>query len=192
MDKNNRFIYSVLLFQIIFLLISCKNNKETGALSKTSTNDKINIDTLIIETKCSFETYVVYKDSIPLFELPEGNIVKYFRFEDDLEYDYGGGFLFKKSANGWLQIGKDEFNPKFENLWIKSENIEISTNNYADNKINLYEKPTKNSQIIGYINKEVRLNVINCSSDWVFVKYNNIKGWLPFENICTNPVTNCN
>lgn len=142
--------------------------------------------------KCDFETYVEYQDSLPLFAEPNGEIKTYFRFEDDPTYEYGGGFLFKTSILGWLQIGNDKNYGNLEGYWIQSDYIKIGTKNYSQAQIPLYENPSLNSEIQGYILEEVSLNVLNCESEWVFVEYNGKLGWLSPEAICVNPVTNCN
>lgn len=184
----------VLYFFILIFCCSCFEMK--------TENEIENVKEVIVENnrsvskpymaKCSLATYVVYQDSMPLFERPNGKIIKYFRFEDDPEYDFGGGFLFVNSEKGWLQIGKDSVFPEFEKLWVKSSYIKIGTTNYDGSRINLYEKPTKESEIVGYIDDESYFDVLNCDSDWVYVKINSTEGWLAPEFICTNPATTCN
>ncbi|MEN8817397.1 MAG: hypothetical protein ABF274_11090 [Nonlabens sp.] len=180
------------IFIVIFAIISCKKNSTTE-LNNTAEivvahKNEITLDLF----KCEFETYIVYKDSVPIYSEPNGAIFRYFRFEDDPEYDFGGGFLFKNSKNGWLQIGKDEFYPEYENYWIQSKYIQIGTNNYADDKIPLYKEPNKMSNEIGVIEKESYINVLDCENKWAFVKVGEVTGWVAPEYICTNPQTNCN
>ena len=127
-----------------------------------------------------------------MFAVPEGEVAKYFRFEDDPEYDYGGGFVFKDAKRGWLQIGKDKFNPELENYWIPSTYTEISTTNYAGDTISLYKKPFEKEVVTGYIRQESLLNVLECNKNWAYVKKGEDEGWLAPEHICTNPVTTCN
>ncbi|QWG09903.1 SH3 domain-containing protein [Flammeovirga kamogawensis] len=185
---------------IIFFLSCSKDKKNIKSdfkpnhkqLESTEKNITESVEKPFLTTKCNFETYVVYKDSLPLFENPEGKIIKYFRFEDDPEYDFGGGFLFKDSKKGWLQIGNDRFYPELENFWIKSKFIEIGTTNYDNSKIELYSEPNKKSNVSGYIYGESYLNVLKCDCDWVYVENGESKGWLSREKICTNPVTTCN
>lgn len=182
--------------KIIFLLtllifISCNNEKNDLNNAKVLT-DQSKIVKAKTYSICCLETYLEYKDSLPLYSKPNEKIVKYFRFEDDPEYDYGGSFVFKQSKLGWLQIGKDEFYPDLEGFWVKSEFIKIGTTNYDNSKIPLFKKPNKNSKIIGYLAQESYLNVLNCQNDWVFVEKDNKFGWLSPNYICTNPVTNCN
>jgi len=189
------------LFLVAILLFSCKKteNNIEGKKKKTDKSDKISEitpKTLVskpkFSVKCNFETYIKYKDSLPLYTRPNEEITKYFRFEDDPEYDFGGGFLFKNSELGWLQIGKNEYTPELENYWVKSSYIEIGTTNYANEKIPLFEKPDKKSKIVGNIYEESSLNVLNCDSNWVYVQKEGNKGWLAPEFICTNSETNCN
>ena len=118
----------ILYFLVPLILFSCKKiekstDSEKVELIKTEFKAEIEKDEPKtkyskpeINLKCNFETYIEYKDSLPLFVKPNGKTAKYFRFEDDPEYDFGGGFLFKNSELGWLQIGKDEFYPDMKNL----------------------------------------------------------------------------
>ena len=184
---------------ILISCLSCKSEQKNLTTDIKMDIEKFDVSEKVkplkepkLNTKCNFETYIVYKDSLPLFEKPNGKIAKYFRFEDDPEYDFGGGFLFKDSELGWLQIGKDESNPDLENFWIKSKFIRIGTTNYGNSQIKLHKGPNKNSEITGYINEESYLDVLNCNSDWVFVQKGDNKGWLAPEFICTNSETNCN
>ncbi len=186
---------------ILLLIISCdskvsksKIEKEHSELKKPELKVEINNRSTEFKNnlKCNFETYLEYKDSVPLFMSPNGKIVKYFRFEDEPEYDFGGGFLFKNAELGWLQIGKDEVNPDLEGYWVKSDFIKIGTTNYDNHQISLYEKPDKNSKITGYLHEESYLNVMNCDSNWVYVIKEDNSGWLSPEFICNNPLTNCN
>lgn len=189
----------LIYFLIPLIAFSCKRvdkkiEKEQSELKKPELKVEINnlSSDLKNNLKCNFETYLEYKDSVPLFMNPNGKIVKYFRFEDDPEYDFGGSFLFKNAELGWLQIGKDEFNPDLEGYWIKSDFIKIGTTNYDNNQISLYEKPDENSKITGYLNEESYLNVLNCDSNWVYVIKGDNSGWLSPKFICNNSETNCN
>lgn len=189
----------LIYFLIPLIIFSCKRfekkiEKQQSELKKPELKVEINniAPELKNNLKCNFETYLEYKDSVPLFMSPNGKIVKYFRFEDDPEYDFGGGFLFKNAQLGWLQIGKDEFNPDLEGYWIKSDFIKIGTTNYDNHQISLYEKPNKNAKITGYLNEESYLNVLNCDSNWVYVIKGDNSGWLSPEFICNNSETNCN
>ena len=177
---------------IIFLLcfISCNGFKyKDEENSKKQKNLKPNVESIPI---CNFETYVIYKDSLPIYSKPNGKIIQYFRFEDDPNYDFGGGFLFKNSDNGWLQIGKNELNPELESYWIQSKYIQIGTTNYNNQKIPLFETPNTNAKKTGFLKKESYLNVIDCNNNWALVKKDNLKGWIQPEFICTNSTTNCN
>lgn len=169
-----------ILFYIF--LISCNQHNSTNT-SKSLVS---------INNKCNFETYVEYLDSLPLYNKPEGQIINYFRFEDNPDYDFGGGFLFKNSEIGWLQIGQDTNNPQLENYWIKSDFIKVGTTNYDGQKISLYKEATVESKVTGFILEESYVNVLECNNDWVFVEKDNNKGWLSPEYICNNPETNCN
>lgn len=178
------------LLIILMYLVACNEAKNTNK-NESNSKTKIIIKNLH-KTKCNFETYIVYKDSLPIYSKPKGKIVQHFRFEDDPDYDFGGGFLFKNSDNGWLQIGKNELNPELESYWIQSKYIQIGTTNYNNQKIPLFETPNKGSKKTGFLKEESYLNVIDCNNNWAFVKKDNLQGWIQPEFICTNPITNCN
>ena len=189
----------LIYFLIPLIIFSCKRverkiENEKSELRKSELEiENANVSRKLKNLlKCNFETYLEYKDSVPIFINPNGKIAKYFRFEDDPEYDFGGSFLFKNAELGWLQIGKDEFNPDLEGYWIKSDFIKIGTTNYNNQIISLYEKPSKDSKVTGYLNEESYLNVLNCDSKWVYVIKGDNSGWLSPEFICNNSVTNCN
>lgn len=182
----------VIFYILGFLIISACGESKKRNHSKKTESSSIELIKMSNNKNCDFETYVKYSDSLPLYDNANGQIVKYFRFEDNPEYDFGGGFLFKNAELGWLQIGKDNFNPALENCWIKSDFIIVGTNNYGGQKIPLYKEANTDSDNIGYIYEESYLNVLNCHNDWVFVSKDGNKGWLSPEYICTNPETNCN
>lgn len=177
------------------LLFCCKKAEQTPE-QKTAEKHRSEPHAAVAETKlnrsCYFETYIEYKDSLPLYKKPNGDIAKYFRFEDDPEYDFGGSFLFKSSKMGWLEIGADEVHAELEGFWVQSEFIMIGTTNYTNASITLYASPENTSEITGYIKEESQLNVLNCASDWVYVQKGSNRGWLAPEFICTNSETPCN
>lgn len=176
---------------ILFTISACGESKKRDLSNNIEVVSK-DLPKVTLNNQCHFETYVKYIDSLPVYDKANGQIIKYFRFEDNPNYDFGGGFLFKDSELGWLQIGKDEYNPELENYWIKSDFIEVGTNNYKGQEISLRKEPTMDSEITGVIIEESYLNVLNCKNDWVFVEKEKTKGWLSPKYICTNSETNCN
>ncbi|MEO1054148.1 MAG: SH3 domain-containing protein [Bacteroidota bacterium] len=187
------------------ILVSCRDNKSDvsdAELETVNASDSIQNKQLDSSPKvdssdqdirsCDFTTYVIYRDSLPLYKEPGGEAVLYFRFEDDPEYDFGGGFNFKNSENGYLQINKDEDYPNLEHYWVKSNNIEIGVVSYSESQIvSLYEYPDDKSKSVMTINSGKKLNVFGCQDKWVLVENNGEKGWLAPEDQCNNPVTTC-
>ena len=182
-----KILYTIL---ILLCLASCNRLKKSDHKETSATSHKM------IKTQnnspCNFETYLIYDDSVPIFLEPKGKIIKYFRFEDNPEYDFGGTLLFKNATKDWLQIGKNQLNPELENYWIQSKYIQIGTTNYNHQKIPLFEQPNKNAKTTGFLKEESYLNVLACHHKWAYVKKDELEGWLPPEFICNNSVTNCN
>ncbi len=183
---------NLIILGIIFGFYSCKNEPESDSnntLIKSLISPKIKKEK---PCKCNFETYLEYLNSVPIYEKADTPIVSNFKFEDDPEYDFGGGFLFKNSKDGFLQIGKDPFYPAMENLWVHHTNIKIGTTNYDGSKIPIYQDPKVESIIVEYIVGENYFDAWACNGQWALVEYNGILGWLSPEYQCNNPVTNCN
>lgn len=186
-----------LIMKLVCIIFALLIISACGELNKPKTYEKAEsapyeFNKFSLITKCNFETYITYLDSFPLYDNANGKIVKHFRFEDNPEFDFGGVLLFKNSKLGWLQIGKDKFNPELEDFWIKSDIVEVGTTNYNAKNIPLFKKPKRDAEITGQISEESYLNVLNCQDNWVFVEKNGNSGWLAPEHICTNSESNCN
>jgi|GEM_PF-1945728 len=188
-----RIVVYILLLLNIYSCVKPKRKTEQLNIVTTVSRD-INLEDSVVKKSfnCNFETYLKYKDSIPLFASPNGKIIRYFRFEDDPDYDFGGTLLFNNSELGWLQIGDDDIYPDLKGFWIQSFFVEIGTINYSNQPISVYDQPNKNSEVIGFIESESYLNVNRCYLDWAYIQNGETKGWLAPEFICTNDVTNCN
>lgn len=145
---------------------------------------------------CEFETYLDYDSAVMIYSSPNGSIVGSFRFEDDSITDGIGSMILDTSNNGWFRIHhiySDQKWGKYKGKWIKSEVLEIGTNNYDNSQIDLFERPFTKSGIIGVINKERYLHPTDCYKEWLYVKADSLnKGWLEKKNQCNNPYTNCN
>jgi hypothetical protein len=150
------------------------------------------IEKRIHADKTEFATYVVYEDSLPIYDSANGEVLSYFRFEDDPSYDFGGGFTFSNSMHGWLQVSENESYSKVSSYWIKSSNVMIGTRNYGNEVISLKSQPNDASEISGFIYQETETEVLEFYNNWVYISVDGEDGWLSPEFICTNPMTTCN
>ncbi|MFZ6723793.1 SH3 domain-containing protein [Undibacterium sp. Ji49W] len=58
-------------------------------------------------------------------------------------------------------------------------------------KINLLTSPDKQSAITGKMPDDATASVQGCKDAWLEIQYKNIKGWMPPNSYCGNPVTTC-
>jgi SH3-like domain-containing protein len=147
---------------------------------------------------CNIETYVEYKDSLNIYDQPDGEIIRSFRFEDDSIYEGGNGVVLDSAYNGWFRILRLESDQNWNDItggWIASQNIVIGTNNYSGHPIPLLQNPEDGADSTGAILQESYLHPTNCQGAWVYVKSeesDHSEGWLSPLHQCNNPYTNCN
>ena len=80
--------------------------------------------------------------------------------------------------------------------WIHHSVLAVSTANYGNQKLNVYEHPDKATEIVGVIHTEVQVRFSKIYNNWVFITYTDkngkkISGWIEKDWLCGNPVTNC-
>ncbi len=117
-------------------------------------------------------------------------------------------FEVENAKNGWWRICDNSYfcvdNNGFEGMiklkgsrngyWIHSSVISVSTRNYGDETLYLYQQPDENSKKVFTIYVEMQLRPLEVQGDWVKCRTytgNNV-GWIQAEWLCGNALTNCN
>lgn len=136
-----------------------------------------------------------FKGSIPLYDSPNGKIIKYLKNdvknEDYIEFEvhYKKGdmyyvtaiFFFQENISGWIYL---------------NDSIGVFSRAYQGN-LKLYEGPTENSKVSCIIEEydPGLYSVIECCKDWLKVKRvlhgKTYVGWMPPEMQCPNSYTTC-
>lgn len=99
------------------------------------------------------------------------------------------------SKDGWLRIKSDCFSVG-SFAWIKGGNLGLSTRNYNNEPISLYEEPNKNSKVINELFEQQIVLIFEADGQWAYIKGKgengiDIIGWLEPEMQCPNPYTTC-
>ncbi|MEB3180589.1 MAG: SH3 domain-containing protein [Nostocaceae cyanobacterium] len=94
----------------------------------------------------------------------------------------------------WVQISKAESNDKVEfrgKGWVYAPLLGISTRGYGTNGVFLYASASTNSKKLTRIPADMAVKLLGGDGAWVFVKYQNLRGWLAPDDQCPNPLTTC-
>ena len=85
-------------------------------------------------------------------------------------------YISNNNISGWVFKTSIERTDKTTttDTTITSENV-VTVNT---NAVNIREKPSTSSDILGSVSKGRKLEVINKSGDWTQVKFNNVKGYI--------------
>jgi len=182
----------LLYFISLLVFVSCQGNHENKTINTEQVSNPTDKKVQKIK-KDTFETYLVYKDSLEIYKSPNSEESIFFRFEDDPNYDFGGSLVFDSCFNGWFQIKNNIYYSNSEFKWVKSDNIEVTTTNYKQGSIiEIFRDPLLTSEVIDTIKSETKLNPNMFKNNWIMIDYQNNKGWIKSEDYCTNSTTNCN
>lgn len=117
---------------------------------------------------------------------------------DDDDEDFGGGLVLTifNPVNGWWEILERNVDGiKISgHAWIHYSVLADHTRNYAEQVLNLYEKPDSSSKVVGRITKvmaDVRPMDISEDGEWVKVSCEWGIGWLEVSWLCSNTLTYC-
>jgi len=94
----------------------------------------------------------------------------------------------------WVQISTAESNDKVEfqgKGWVYAPLLGISTRGYGTNGVFLYASASTNSKKLTRIPADMGVKLLSGDGAWVFVEYQNLRGWLAPDDQCPNPLTTC-
>ncbi|MBD2384201.1 SH3 domain-containing protein [Cylindrospermum sp. FACHB-282] len=75
--------------------------------------------------------------------------------------------------------------------WVSVLKLGISTRGYGSNGVNLYANANQQSKKVGRVSPDVNVNLLGCQSNWAWVEYQGVKGWLKKEDQCGAALTSC-
>ncbi len=105
--------------------------------------------------------------------------------------------------NGWFRINMvhciDPMNAvdiPGQYGWIHHSVLAVSTSNYGNQKLNVYEHPNISTRVTGVILIETEVRFTKIYKDFVLIRYTDsngkvVTGWIEMKWLCGNPVTNC-
>lgn len=103
----------------------------------------------------------------------------------------------KVKANSIVQADPDtedvhpKLKPSDNGYWIHNSMIGFS--GVGDGRVTLYEKQSKKSKVVYRTYDWTIVHPVTFTENWIKVKTSDGKhtGWMPREEICSNPLTNC-
>lgn len=99
------------------------------------------------------------------------------------------------SKNEWLRLNCECLS-EGTFAWIKGGSVGTATRNYNDEPIFLYQKPNKESNVVGELHGQQIVLIYGGSENWAYVKGKGkngkeVEGWLEPEMQCPSPYTTC-
>ncbi len=98
------------------------------------------------------------------------------------------------SQGNWVQITRAESPEKVEfqgTGWVYASLLGTMTRGYGTEGVSVYENANTESTAIGRIPPEKEVKLLGCDRAWVWVDYQELKGWIAPESQCPNPLTTC-
>lgn len=148
----------------------------------------------------SFTAYVQDPDTkspTNIRKTPGGNVLVPLEPGEDYMVDIIG------QKDGWFRINMvhciDPMNAvdiPGQYGWIHHSVLAVSTSNYGNQKLNVYEHPDISTHVTGIIQLETEVRFTKIYKDFVLIRYTDSKGkvitgWIEKKWLCGNPVTNC-
>lgn len=98
------------------------------------------------------------------------------------------------SEAGWLMITRavtvDDKQVFSGNAWVFGGLTAVRTR-FEGMRHPLRAEPGEKTRVVGEITGEQELKLLGCSGAWAKVQWKGVTGFLPQDQICSNPVTTC-
>lgn len=75
--------------------------------------------------------------------------------------------------------------------WVYASLLGTGTRGYETRSVSAYTSNNNRSRVVGRIPSESEVKLLSCNGEWVYVKYQQVQGWLTRFDQCPNPLTTC-
>jgi len=191
------------LIVCIILVLSCSNRDNCKPIDVFAfTHYQINEGSMKVKDFIS---------GIKVFDKPNGSIIfnlppddeagwgvvlideedNYFKIENIWSQEYA-----KSHGGYWANVWKKNWMSGYQYVWIEKGTVGLNTTNYQGELINLYKNPDETSQVVGQLDKEQTVKVLDACGQWAYIEgttKNNkkVRGWLSKKWQCGDPYSPC-
>lgn len=101
---------------------------------------------------------------------------------------------------GWCRIADDEVLPTLDDKVVKLEgsstgywihNSLLFAKGMGDGGVTLYAEKSQRSKVVLKTTDWTEFTPLEISGKWVKVRVGKKSGWMPIDEVCNNPLTNC-